>query len=1038
MNRKLIKNQQKCLNFNPIKVKRFIPIVLLFVISCAEDYQDEFDDLNTQIAELKSIQSNFSTIINSIESVKSTIATLETKLSDLENNTVVIHSLISTLTVNQNQIMSTLADLGIEVKNSQTTTINQITEVVKSTETNQIDEEALKELEQRLTKAIQINEDFLKELEQRLTKTIQEKEDDEKFIEQFNAINQEIEALKNQLEKLVDIRIDFYSGSPEISSIGSLNFFHTIKSNLKYIQGNLTIRTLEGMDTQKLNEIMSSVHYVSGNLVIHTQNKDGPPVYFDNIEAIDGNLLIHQVGDINFPKLTKVNNLVISDQYEVSITSVAFPLLEGVKSFSTGPLASAVSLFSNGNHQIKLNDLNSLDLGSLVNYPNSLTIKTNRNSSLNLKKLESIEIDPKTPARTLKIQGPKLAELPAFTDGKIVELEDVFSAELPAFKGKLIIHSDVISVKARINEWDVKDKKDLKILDLISINEKFELDASNFSDLEEFKFDGKAVEVKLINNNDLESVDLKGEIKIVQIENSDVEGDLNLNHINLDKGSKGELKVINNRDITSLSVPNINHLQVLEIQSNDELSSIEFPSLSSAQTKVGAVSIKIGGLGFENDLSAAEIIEFEDDADEETDPEGVISSDSGLTDLRSYFQSALSKNGDISVYFDSAESFQEGEDGEPVSIDEMTAENQNHLLLIRRVGEKSSDGIKAKRGFVITPDSDTLSPTVTIKANGVEKSIELPEGGSIRNWAEYIKEIEDDSSFFSVNEVNIDAFAGGRPRSTITSDLDDKTPLTQGNINAISNTGSDDAPYIQLTIGDPSESYSRTHTLYLDPTRLDRDFEPEIFSKKIKHAKSSMALTTSINQRQILDTLISAFPNEEGQDQRKTSPTKPGNIDFNIEPIDKTSNYLILAYDRSDRFDGISVEITSNIRFGTSDEDLTGGLKSLKATRMEGQSIVVTLESNIPGGTDSVIGQPPPIIGGSRFRKPIMVDQSSENVVYISPDPDPEKKRSIELYSKGEFGGRQYLRSPTRTRTGVEPGLRDSESFVLYKLDWIE
>ncbi len=991
-------------------MKRLILLILLLIISCAEDYQDEFDNLNTQIAELKSIQSNFSTVINSIESVKSAIITLETKLSDLENNTVVIHSLISTLTANQNQIRSTLTDLGIEVKNSQTT-INQITEVVEKTETNQIDENVLKELEQRLTKAI-------------------EEQDSEKLIEQLNIINQELETLKKQLESLVETQADFYSGSPEISTIGSLNFFHTIKANLKYVQGNFTIRTSEEMDTQKLNEIMSSVHYVSGNLIIHTQDKDSPPVFFDNIESVDENILIHQVGDVHFPKLTKVNNLVISNQYEVSIQSVAFPLLENVNSFSTGPLRSAVQLFSNGNHQIELDHLNSLNLESLVNYPNSLTIQTARDSSINLKKLQSIETNARTPRRTLKIQGPQLVELHAFKNGKIVELEDVLSAELPAFEGHLKIASDVESVQAKIKELTIATNNDLKILELESINNKLELNTDGFSDLEAFKFDGLAEEVKLINNTDLKSIDLRGEIKIVHVINSDVDGNLNLNHINLDKGRDGALKILNNPDITTLRVPSINNLQVLEIQSNEELSSIELPALTSAQTKVGMVSIKIGGLGSENDLSATQIKELEDDSDEEKDPQGVISSDSGLTELRSYFQSALSKNGDISVYFDRADSFQEGEE-DSIPINEITNENQNHLLLIRRIGDKASDGVQAKRGFLITPES--TNPTLTIKANGVEKTIQLSDGGSIRNWAEQIKEDEQESVFFSVNDVTLDAFAGGSPQSTISSDLDD-TSLTQANITAISNTSSDEAPYIRLTIGEPSESYSRTHTLYLDPTRLDRDFEPEIFSKKVTHAKSSIELTTSINQRQILDNLISAFPNATRNSGTRgggnISPTDPGNIDFNIEPIQNTFDYLISAYNQSDRFDGIPVEITSNIQFGTSDVDPTGGLKSLKATRMKGNSLVITLESNISGATQSVIGQPAFIV--SRSRMPDPVDESSENVVFITPG------QSAELYSKGPYGGRQYLRSLLRTRTGVASELNDSESFIVYKLDWIE
>ncbi len=1019
-------------------MKRLILLVLLFIIgSCAEDYQDEFDNLNAQIAELKNIQSNFSTIINSMESVKSTIATLETKISDIENNTVVIHSLISTLTANQNQIKSTLTELGIEIKNAQTV-VNQITEVVESTEKNQIDENFLKELEQRLTKVIQeedqekfidIDENFLKELEQRLTKVIQE-EDQEKFIDQLNTINQQIEALKNQLELLVDTQADFYSGSPEISTTGSLNFFHSIKTNLKYIQGNFTVRTLQGMDIQKLNEIISSIDYISGNLIIQAQNKDGPPVYFDNIEAVDGNILIHQVGNIDFPKLVKVNNLVISDRYEASINSVAFPLLEGIKSFSTGPLDSAVALFSNGNHTIELNHLNDLNLGSLVNYPNSLTIKIANDGAINLKKLESIETNPKTPIRTLTIQGPKLAELHAFKDGKIVELEDVFSAEFPAFKGHLKIASDVGLVKAKVNELTIATNNDLERLELESINNQFKLDTSDLSDLEEFKFDGLAEEIKLINNSDLKSIDLRGEIKIVHVINSDVDGYLNLNHINLDKEREGTLKVIDNGDITTLRVPNINNLQVLEIQSNEELSSIEFPALSSAQNKLGEVSIKIGGLGFENDLSATQIIEFEDDSDEKTNPVGVIRSGSGLTELSSYFQSALSKNGDISVYFDRADSFQEGKDN-PTSIVEITTENQNNLLLIRRVGNKATEGIKAKRGFVITPES--RSPSVTIKANGVEKTIQLTEGGSSRNWAEQIKEDEEDSNFFSVNDVDIDVFAGGIPQSTITSDLVD-TPLTQANIDAMTNTITDEAPYIQLTIGNPSELYSRSHTLFLDPTQLSDDFEPEIFTSKLFHATSLIELTTSMNQHQILDTLISAFPNAINNSRTRgggvISPTKPGNIDFNIESIPNTFNYVISAYDQSDRFDGIPVEITSNIRFGTSNIDPTGGLKSLQATRMKGNSIVVTLESNILGATNSVIGQPTFV--ESQSRKPNPVDNASENVVYITPGS------SVELYSKGDYGGRRYLRSPERTRTGVDVDLNESGSFILYKLDWIE
>ena len=981
-------------------MKRLKLLLLLLVFSCAEDYQEEFDNLNAQIAELKTIQSNISALNNSIESLKAAITTIETKLSDLENNTVVIHSLISTLTVNQNQIKSTLAELGVEVKNSQST-INEI---------SVIDEEYLNALEQRLTKVV-------------------ENLDNEQLVQQLNTINIEIEALKNQLKSLLDSRSDFYTGSPVIDTVGNLNFFHQIKGRLSRIDGDFVIRANKEMSTQKISEIASMIQYISGDLIIQTQSKDAPAAVFDNLEIIDGNLLIHQVGDIHFPKLKSVNNLVISNQYKNSITSIEFPLLEDINSFSTGPLRLAVNYFSNANHTIDLEDLSSLNLESLESYPNSLNIQMAKNSSLNLKKLESIETTPKSPVRTLRIDGPELIELDVFKTGRYAEFKDVPSISLPLYEGHLRIFSGVESVSAKISDFTIASNNDLEILDLFSINKDLELDTSDISDLEELTFDGVASEVKMVSNLDLGTINLRGRIKVVHLIGSGFKGDLNLYHINADIGRGGALKVKNNKNLNALNALNLNNLQVLEIQNNRDLTSIELPSLNSVHTKSAEVSILIGGLNNQNDLSATQIVEKEIDPNKPGNPEGEIISDSGLSHLKQYLQTALEKEGDIQVYFDRVDSFQQGEN-DPVSIEQITTENQGNLLLIKRVGEKATDGVKAKRGFVITPDGD--NSVVNIRANGVFRQIFLPEGGSPKNLSKHIKKDIEDSRFFSVNDVTVDVFSGGIPQSIITSDLTDAT-LTQGNINAIS-TGSSRAAYIRLTIGNPSESHARIHTLYLVRTGVTLNFRPVIFGKKVNHARSLMRLSTSTTGKEIVTNLINAFPNAVTNDRTRgggrISPTSPGNINFNIEPIRNTFNYLVSAYDQSDRFDGTPIEISSNIQFGSSNSDPTGGLKSIKATTMRGNGIVITLESDIPGATTSVIGQPPFIV--SRSRRPNPVDQSADNIVFVTPG------ETVELLSKGDFGGRQYLLSPERTRTGVDSDLNDSESFILYKLDWIE
>jgi hypothetical protein len=224
----------------------------------------------------------------------------------------------------------------------------------------------------------------------------------------------------------------------------------------------------------------------------------------------------------------------------------------------------------------------------------------------------------------------------------------------------------------------------------------------------------------------------------------------------------GDLDVTDNASLTSLTVSS-NNLENLEVTGNDELTTIDFTGVDA----VGATGTPVVNV-YDNDLTATKLTDTDDGATDVANGKsgdlGSATTTSGMKTLKAYLTAVAAATTPVAaVYFDTVESFVAEDDSETTDVvySSNTAQNAGTVLLLTAGsgdGTPAGSAIKAKRAFII----DLSDSPATLAAVGTsDLTTELFATGTDATTA-VSETIEANSAFMLAslqNDANVARFA---------------------------------------------------------------------------------------------------------------------------------------------------------------------------------------------------------------------------------------------------------------------------------------
>jgi len=199
------------------------------------------------------------------------------------------------------------------------------------------------------------------------------------------------------------------------------------------------------------------------------------------------------------------------------------------------------------------------------------------------------------------------------------------------------------------------------------------VDLTGASNLTDLTMSATANSLTLVNNGDLSTVDLEGaKIADVTLDNADDLTEVTLAHTVATGKPNGQaaaitagtLVITGNAKLVNVGVTEANLLKTLTIQNNAKLESVDFPKLKAVGAATDKANVLIGGIAAneQNKLNASKIT---DKLDPATTDIGSIESETKIETLKTYLVAAAKVPGTsgVSVYMDSSDLFVIENDG---------------------------------------------------------------------------------------------------------------------------------------------------------------------------------------------------------------------------------------------------------------------------------------------------------------------------------------------------------------------------------------
>ena len=526
---------------NMKKLFSYLLISSMVVLSSCTNYDDQFDDLNTQINTLKSQIEGFSSLSSGLTALQGTVASLQTAIANIPVTPATDVSGLATA-ANLTALDTALTALAAEV------------DAIKTALAGAATSAEVAALQANLTTA---------------------QADLAELLAQSN-----IYAPTN--------------GTLTVSSQSELDFALALGDKVSIINGGVTITHTKTMSDADVATLVGRMVSVTGNVIYTASVSTTVAGVFTKLTGAN-NLTLTQPGDISLPAFVSTTALSLTGGDLT--TSVSLPALTHVASglgALSFPKATSVDLSAltayDGAISITTSDAGTVDLSAFSNLTTTVGAAATTFESLTIVNASSLKaplfakgeivadgiasVDlPKwqSLSASSSFAKAKSAVLPAVDPGKAAGAVIAINSVFPKANSVHIIAA--ASTKASVKTTEHMDvTSNSTNLDTLILGGTFsDITISAGADLTSLTFDGSALNVS-ITGTDLASIDIP--------------------YTSLAKGS---LTIKDNLDLASVTASKVDGLTGLTITGNTELSTISFAALKTAGA---AASVDISG----NDL----------------------------------------------------------------------------------------------------------------------------------------------------------------------------------------------------------------------------------------------------------------------------------------------------------------------------------------------------------------------------------------------------------------------------------------------------
>jgi hypothetical protein len=553
----------------------------MVVLSSCTNYDDQFDDLNTQINSLKSQIEGFNSLSSGLTSLQGTVAALSsavnalpktatpaTDISGLEASVAALQAALSGAATST-EVAALTADLAATQAALDASIAANATATTTAVAGNTTDIAALATSLEALTATIA-------ELKASLANVSTTAEVD--------ALAASLAAAQADLTAII-ASSNFYEADLTVNSVATLDFATQLGNKVQFLSKDLTITQTEDMDVDKLTALMSKVRNVSGDVIYSSSATTTTKASFVNLTGA-GSMTFTQDGDISLPSLETVGALSITGS--LNTMTVSLPKLKSATAAMTFSALTKATTFSMPvmvNHDfaisVAINKAGTIDLSAFTNATaydgtagggealtvtaGTLTAPVYAKGVITGNEITSVSLPKWAGADGSVFADATTVVLPSLDNLKAASYEIDINVDFPKATSVHLIAA--ASTATTPTHLDVTTGGSTKLETLI-LGGTWDDVTVNGSDVTSFTFDGSAMDVT-VNATDIETLDIPYTAL-----------------------AKGSLSITSNADLASVTASKVNGLKGLTVTGNTELTSISFAAL---KTSSAGASVDISG-----------------------------------------------------------------------------------------------------------------------------------------------------------------------------------------------------------------------------------------------------------------------------------------------------------------------------------------------------------------------------------------------------------------------------------------------------------
>ncbi|MDC6457312.1 hypothetical protein PQY69_06385 [Flavobacteriaceae bacterium] len=662
MNQKTITNQileqknftlNSTLNYlfnisNMKKLFSYLLISSMVVLSSCTNYDDQFDDLNSQITSLKSQIEGFSSLSSGLTALQGTVASLQSAVAQIPTTTTDVSGLEASVAALQASLASAstsaeVSAISTELAAAQTALADAIAANGTAADTNATDIAAL----QTSLEAVSAT---LAELKTALAGASTTAE--------VAALTTSLAAVQSDLTDLLN-QNNIYSVAVSITDDATLDFADALGDKLNIVNQSVTINQTKEMDAVQLQKVMNRIKTVTSFVTFNSILDAATVPTFDNLTSVTGVLTINQKADVSLPKLKTASTLTITDYTKV--TSVSAPMLETYSTLTTDthtkvtnysmPMLKRFSESDNGTGAFTL----TVD-GGTVDFSSVTTISTDATP---VERADAITINgativkaPKIVSGTLTMNAVTEPNFPVWEGTSGSKFAKAKKVVLPSIKGGVAINLNEFAGKATYFHMIGAEYNDATSANDDSLYPTFTTTGN--TTIETLILDGSIKTVTVSGATDLTSYTHTGKSHDVDFIGNTSMTSVTFGHTTtLNTGKKGvavtygTLDVTGNTEITSVSAPELDDISKLNIHTNAELTTLSFPKLNSLGKDSDGTALTAGqaNVNIYGNALAASNIQLPSLVGELPVVKGKITSTSGINALSTYIAAAVALRG---------------------------------------------------------------------------------------------------------------------------------------------------------------------------------------------------------------------------------------------------------------------------------------------------------------------------------------------------------------------------------------------------------